>query len=246
MDTTLYVGLSHQMAMRRNMDILANNVANMNTTAFKKENVIFQEYLVEMDHTDTPNARSVSYVYDAALMRDFSEGEFKATGNPLDFALSGKNFFRVEMPDGTERFTRNGHFRVAENGDIITSSGHAVLDDLGNPISILPDDGKIDVASDGTISTKARGVIGKFGIVTFDDLSKLEKAGNSMYSSEAPAVPPQTYSLLQGMTEGSNVEPIIEITNMMNFARRYQAVAKVLEDQQNLQAKANNRLAKIN
>lgn len=246
MDTTLYVGLSHQMAMRRNMDILANNVANMNTTAFKKENVIFQEYLVEMDNTDTPTARTVAYVHDTALIRDFAEGEFKASGNPLDFALSGQNFFRVELPDGSERFTRNGHFRISDNGDIVNSQGHPVLDDAGNPVAILPDDGKIDVASDGTISTKARGVIGKFGIVTFDDLSKLEKAGNSMYSSEAPAVPSNGYSVLQGMTEGSNVEPIIEITNMMNFARRYQAVAKVLEDQQNLQAKANNRLAKVN
>ncbi|RMF12631.1 MAG: flagellar hook-basal body complex protein, partial [Alphaproteobacteria bacterium] len=106
MDTTLYVGLSHQMAMRRNMDILANNVANMNTTAFKKENVIFQEYLVEMDDTSVPTARMVAYVHDTALIRDFSEGEFKATGNPLDFALSGKNFFRVALPDGTERYTR--------------------------------------------------------------------------------------------------------------------------------------------
>ena len=245
MDTTLYVGLSHQMAMRRNMDILANNIANMNTTAFKKENVVFQEYLVEMDKTDTPAARTVSYVFDAALMRDFTEGEFKATGNPLDFALSGQNFFQVAKPDGTVNYTRNGHFRLSDEGELVTSGGNPVLDDAGNTIVFLPEDRKIEVASDGTISTNTRGIIGKLGIVTFEDLSTLQKDGSSMYSSDQDPVAPVNYTVLQGMTEGSNVQPIVEMTSMMNFARRYESVAKILEDQQNLQSKANNRLAKV-
>ncbi|MEX1147277.1 MAG: flagellar basal-body rod protein FlgF [Sphingomonadales bacterium] len=246
MDSTLFVGLSHQMAMRRNMDILANNIANMNTTAFKKENVVFQEYLVRMEKTDTPAARNVSYVHDTALIRDFSEGAFRSTGNPLDFALSGKSFFRVGLPDGTEAYTRNGHFRVSENGEIVTSSGYPVLDDGGEPIIIDPEDGSIDVSSDGTISTPLRGVIGRLGVVEFEDLSALEKAGESLYATEAVPVPAEGFTLLQGMYEGSNVEPIVEMTNMMNFAKRYQSVAKLLNDLQELQGKAANRLAKIN
>ncbi len=245
MDTTLYVGLSHQMAMRRNMDILANNIANMNTTAFKKENLIFQTYLVDMKNTDTPAASTVAYVHDAGVARDFSEGEFTATGNPLDLALSGQNFFRVQMPDGSERYTRNGHFELSDNGDIVTSSGNPILDEAGHKIAITPKDGKIEVASDGTISTAARGVIGKLGIVTFKDLSKLEKAGDSLYSASTPAVPATKLKVMQGMTESSNVEPIVEMTNMMNFARRYEAVAKMLQDQQNLEAKADDKLAKV-
>lgn len=244
MDSTLFVGLSHQMAMRRNMDVLANNIANMNTTSFKRESVVFEEYLVRMNNTETPIARNVSYVHDTALIRDFSEGAFKSTGNPLDFALSGRNFFRVGMPDGTEKYTRNGHFRLSDNGEIVTSSGHPVLDDGGNPIVIDGEDGTIDVAADGTLSTSLRGPIGRLGIVTFENLSTLEKSGESLFTAEDDPEPAENFTLLQGMYEGSNVEPISEMTQMMNFARRYQTVAKLLEDQQNLQSKANSRLAR--
>lgn len=245
MDTTLYVGLSHQMAMRRNLDILANNIANMNTTAFKKESAIFQEYLMEMDNTDTPVAREVAFVQDKALIRDFSEGNMRATGNPLDVAISGKNFFRVRLPDGSERYTRNGHFHLGDDGTLVTSSNHPVLDSGGQTIAFTPQDTKIDIADDGTVSTKERGIVAKLGVVTFDDLSKLEKVGESLFKSPAPAQPATNYTVLQAMIEDSNVQPIIEITNLMNIARRYQSVDQVLDQQQELESKAINRLSRV-
>ena len=245
MDTTLYVGLSHQMAMRRNLDILANNIANMNTTAFKKESAIFQEYLMEMDNTDTPAARDVAFVQDKALIRDFSEGNMRATGNPLDVAVNGKNFFRVRLPDGSEHYTRNGHFHLGEDGTLVTSSNHPVLDSGGQPIAFTPQDTKIDIADDGTVSTKERGIVAKLGVVTFDDLSKLEKVGESLFSSPVPASPAANYTVLQAMIEDSNVQPIIEMTNLMNIARRYQSVDQVLDQQQELESKAINRLSRV-
>jgi flagellar basal-body rod protein FlgF len=245
MDTTIFVGLSHQMAMRRNMDILANNIANINTTAFKKESAIFQEYLMEMDGTDTPAANQVAFVQDKAVIRDFAEGKMRATGNPLDVALNGKNFFVVRMPDGSERYTRNGHFRLGDDGTLVTSGNRPVLDTSGSPLVFTAQDEGIDIAPDGTVSTKGRGIIGKLNVVTFEDLSALEKAGESMFTSEAKPIPATGYSVMQAMIEDSNVEPIIEINNLINIARRYQAVAQALDQQQELESKAINRLARI-
>lgn len=245
MDTTLYVGLSHQMAMRRNMDILANNIANINTTAFKKESAIFQQYLMEMDGTDTPAAEEVAFVQDKAVIRDFTEGKFRATGNPLDLALNGKNFFMVQMPDGSLSYTRNGHFRIGDDGTLVTSSNKPVLDVDGNTIVFSDTDESIDIAVDGTISTKGRGIIGKIGVVTFSDLGNLEKAGESLFTTEDQPIPATGYKVMQAVIEDSNVEPIIEINNMINISRRYQAVAQLLDQQQELEAKAINRLARV-
>ncbi len=245
MDTTLYVGLSHQMAMRRSLDIVSNNIANMNTAAFKREAVMFREYVVTMPETEVPVARRVSYVQDVAVIRDFREGDFRATGNPLDLALEGSNFFRVRMEDGSERYTRNGHFRISENGTLVTSNGRPVLDQDGNEIVFDPLDGEINISKDGTISTRGRDVIGRIGVVTFENLNALEKVGDSLYESAIEPVPSQNFTLLQGMIEASNVEPLMEMTRMIEISRRYQAVARVLEDQQSLQGKTINRLSRV-
>lgn len=245
MDTTLYVGLSHQMAMRRSLDIVSNNMANMNTTAFKREAVMFREYVVDMRETEVPVARRVSYVQDVAVIRDFREGDFRQTGNPLDLALDGNNFFRVQMPDGTERYTRNGHFKISDEGILVTSNGRPVLDENGAEIAFDPLDGEINISKDGTISTRGRDVIGRLAVVTFDDLNALEKVGDSLYESAVEPVPAENFSLLQGMVEASNVEPLMEMTRMIEISRRYQSVAKILEDQQNMQGKSINRLSRV-
>lgn len=245
MDTTLYVGLSHQMAMRRSLDIVSNNMANMNTTAFKREAVMFREYVVDMRETEVPVARRVSYVQDVAVIRDFREGDFRQTGNPLDLALDRNNFFRVQMPDGTERYTRNGHFKISEEGILVTSNGRPVLDENGAEIAFDPLDGDINISEDGTISTRGRDVIGRIAVVTFDDLNTLEKVGDSLYDSAAEPVPADNFTVLQGMVEASNVEPLMEMTRMIEISRRYQSVARMLEDQQSMQSKSINRLARV-
>lgn len=245
MDVSLYVGLSHQMAMRRNLEIIANNMANMNTTAFKKEAVIFQEYMVTMDRTETPQARQVSYVQDKAIIRDFIEGKFRPTENPLDLALNGQNFFQVQLPDGSTRYTRNGHFSLSSDGTLVNSNGHPVLDAGGGTIQFQPDDREINVSPDGSVSTKGRGLVGKIGVVTFQNLGKLEKVGDSLYKTDEAPTTPQSYNVMRGMIEDSNVEPIIEMTNMINVSRQYQMMAKALDDQQELFTKSINRLAKV-
>ncbi|MDA5193218.1 flagellar basal-body rod protein FlgF [Govanella unica] len=245
MDVSLYVGLSHQMAMRRNIDIIANNMANMNTTSFKKEAMIFQEYMVTMKDTAIPAARKVSYVQDKAVIRDFIEGKFRPTENPLDLSLNGQNFFQVRQADGSIRYTRNGHFSLSPNGTLVTSSGLPVLDRGGSTIQFLPEDNEINVAPDGTVSTKSRGDIGQISVVSFANLGQLEKTGDSLFSSPQTPTPSQNYSVMRGMIEDSNVEPIIEMTNMINVSRQYQMMARSLEDQQDLYSKSINRLAKV-
>lgn len=245
MDVSLYVGLSHQMAMRRNLDIIANNMANMNTTAFKKEAVIFQEYMVNMRETEVPAARKVSYVQDKAVIRDFIEGKFRPTENPLDLALNGHNFFQIQQADGSVRYTRNGHFSLSADGTLINSNGHPVLDDGGSTIQFQPDDQEINVSPDGTVSTKRRGIVGKIGVVTFTNMSALEKVGDSLYKTDEAPARPESYTVMRGMIEDSNVEPIIEMTNMINVSRQYQMMARALDEQQDLFSKSINRLARV-
>lgn len=246
MDVTLYVGLSHQVAMRRNLEIIANNIANMNTTAFKKEAVIFQEYMVQMRDTDTPVARNVSYVQDKALIRDFTEGKFRPTDNPLDLALDGKNFFSVQLENGEIRYTRNGHFKISDDGVLVNSNGNPVLDQNNNVITFNPEEHEIDIAGDGTVSVNGRGAIARLGVVTFENLGQLEKVGDSLYSTSEEPQEATNFKVMRGMIEDSNVEPIIEMTNMVNVSRQYQTMAKLLEQQQDLHSKAINRLAQVN
>ncbi len=245
MDVSLYVGLSHQIGMRRNLEIIANNMANMNTTGFKKEGLLFQEYMMRMDGTDTPVAKNVSYVQDKSLIRDFTEGNFRQTDNPLDLALDGQNFFQVQDANGAMRYTRNGHFKLSDTGELTTSNGLTVLDTNGSPITFAIDDQDITISEDGTVSTQARGVIGRIAVVEFGALGQLQKVGDSLYSSPTPGTPSVSYKVTSGMIEDSNVQPIVEMTNLMNVSRQYQSVARILEDQQELQLKSINRLARV-
>lgn len=244
MDVSLNVGLSHQMAMRRNMDVIANNMANMNTVGFKKEAMMFEEYLDRMQGSSLPKARDVSYVIDRAIVRDFTEGKQRITQNPLDLALNGQNFFTVQMPDGTTSYTRNGQLTLSADGTLMTSTGHPILDRGGAPIQFMPEDTDVAIAKDGTIST-TRGEIGQIAVVQFTDLTQLEKAGDGLFLSNIAPIPSEDYVIASGMLEDSNVEPIIEMTRMMDVSRRYQSVARALEDQQELYTKSINRLAKV-
>ncbi len=234
MDNTVYVGLSHQMALSRHLEVIANNIANMNTTAFKAERVSFREYLADETATSVDGFEQLSFVYDVGVSRTLQEGEFVSTEAPLDFAIKGPGFFTVMTPSGEERYTRNGNFALNGTGALVTASGHSVLDINGNEILINRQDTSFTVAGDGTITTST-GVIGRINVVEFSDEAAMEKLGQSLFATTEAPQPALDAHIEQGMLENSNVTPILEITNMIDVLRNYQATSRLLKDYEDLQ-----------
>lgn len=222
MENSLLIALSRQTVMERHMETIANNIANAATSGFKGEQLMFVEYLAENTQGDT-----VSYVQDLAIVRDFGEGEFVTTSSPLDVAIHGKGWFVVDTPD-RRAYTRNGHFSLNPQGQMVTSSGHPVLDATGVPIKFEPNETGIKISGDGTISTTA-GVKGQIDIVAFEDEKALDKASESLFVTDAVPGKALDAKIVQGMIEGSNVKPVVEITNMIWAMRSYQAAQEVVK-----------------
>lgn len=224
MENTLYIALSRQMVMRRHLDIVANNIANASTAGYKGEQLLFVEYLAR-----TSDGQQVSFVQDLAVVRDFSEGEFIKTGGTLDAAIHGKGWFVIDTPEG-QFYTRNGHFELNRNGEIVTSAGDPVLSDRGQPIAIGTGETNIQISGDGTVSTSA-GIKGRLNIVEFPDGQVLNKVSGNLYSTDQPPEQALTAVVAQGMIEGSNVQPIIEVSNMITALRSYQSAQQVVQQE---------------
>ncbi|HYM32840.1 MAG TPA: flagellar basal-body rod protein FlgF [Candidatus Cybelea sp.] len=238
MENAVYVGLSQQTAMRRELDIVANNLANMNTSAFKAEHMLFHEFLVKAGAKEP-----VSFVEDYGVVRDMSEGRLESTNNPYDVAITGPGFLAVDTKAGT-RYTRNGHLRLGPDGQLVTESGLPVLDDRLRPITLNARDGQPTIADDGTISN-ASGTVAKLDMVQFENNQALTKQGNGLFSTDQTPLPADKSHLQQGMVEGSNVEPIREMTRMMDVLRTYETTQNMVQTDSNRQKMAIERLAKF-
>ena len=140
MQNAVLVGLSRQVALARELDVVANNIANINTTGFKADGSLFEEFLSSSARADGPAGR-VSFVRDRGVWHDMSQGPIEHTGNPLDVAVDGKGFLVVQTPRG-ERYTRNGSMQINATGQLVTSDGYPVLGD-GGPITLQPTDSQV-------------------------------------------------------------------------------------------------------
>lgn len=245
MDTLLSIGLSHQVARRRQMDVIANNIANMSTTAFKRENVMFGEYIKEASGGASKSMRQISYVQDFGISRNMADGRLEHSGNILDIALSGNGMFQVKRENGDIAFTRNGHLAFSADSTLVTSTGQEILDDAGKAIKIPPTITDLKFASDGTISSPSTGQIAKLGVVTFEDITKLKKIGNNMFIADTPTTQSTDFRLMQGVIESSNIQPIVEITRMIAVSRAYMMTAKLMDRLDQSQSRALNQLAKV-
>lgn len=203
------VALSSQLVVLHQTDVIANNLANLSTTGFKAQHVTFTQYLAQASD-GTP----ISYVQEAGTARDPTQGRMNTTGNALDVAIRGDGYFTIQTPLGP-RFTRDGHFQLDSDGQIVTSQGYPVLSDGNSPLVIPQGAGEITIGADGTVSTP-QGQVGQLGVVTFpDQMAMTETAGGYFMTSQAPQ-PATDTQLMQGSLEGSNVEPIVEITRLIN------------------------------
>ena len=243
MDNSLLVSLSQQLAAYRAMDVIANNLANASTPGFKREAAKFEEYITSMRPAeDQTGTQTLSFVKDAGIVRDISQGNIQRTGAMYDIAISGKGYFAVQTPAGI-RYTRDGHFGLDANGQIVTTDGHALQGD-GGAITITPDDGDIVIAPDGTLSGKT-GQLAKIRIVDFADAAtRMTKEGGNLYSTDQAAAI-ATGAVQQGALESSNVQPVVEIAKMIEVMRAYEATATLSKSQEDLTRQAISRLGSM-
>lgn len=245
MENALLVGLSRQMALGRELDVIANNLANVTTNGFKARSSRFAEYLSPKASFDAFKApdRRLGYVIDAGTPLDASTGAIEMTKNPLDAAIKGDGFFVVQTPGG-ERYTRNGSFQVNAAGQLVTTDGYPVSGESG-PISFSPQESGIAIAQDGTVST-TQGPRGRLRLVRFADVRSLQNEGSNVFSSTVPAQPAGTTSSIEpGAVEKSNVKPILEMTRLMEVNRAYSSVAAIIGRMDELKRTAISRLADV-
>ena len=241
MDNTLLVSLSQQLAAYRSMDLIANNIANINTPAFKRESMRFQEYVQEATPAENETGpQQISFVQDKGTVRDLTQGASTHTGAPFDLAINGKGYFTVQAPDGTSRYTRNGHFTLDGSGNIVTEDGNTLQGD-GGAIAVTSDDGDIHIAQDGTVSG-AHGQLGKIKLVDFSDETALQKEGASLYSTGQTPTAVDTPQIQQGALEESNVQPVLEMSHMLDVLRAYQTTASLTQSQEDLERNAIDKL----
>jgi len=252
MENTLLIGLSRQMALRRELDVVANNLANLNTTGFKADGNIFEEYMMPIARSDrfTGADRRLSFVLDRATWHDLSQGPLQQTGNPLDVAIDGNAFLAVQTPQG-ERYTRNGALQINGQGELVTSQGYRVVGEQG-PIVFQPGDRDIAISREGSITVREANNVtetqrGKLRLVGFAQPERLAKDGTSLFAAQAgvAAQAAPTAGFIQGSIEKSNVRSVAEMTRMIDITRTYTAIAGLLQAQGDLRRTAIERLAEV-
>lgn len=253
MQNMLLVGLSRQVTLQRELDVVANNIANINTTGFKGNGAVFEEFIGKIARQGNLSRRDaqVSFVRDRSTWTDMTQGNLERTGNPLDVAIKGNGFLTVQTPNG-ERFTRNGAFQVNSAGQLVTSEGYQVMGENG-PITMQPNDRDVRISADGTISVReganvdVESLRGKLRMTSFDNPGLLRKDGSSTFSAPngVNALPDTTSEFIQGSIEKSNVNSVMEMTRMIEVTRTYTQVASMLQQQSDLQRTAVEKLADV-
>ena len=202
------VGLSREIALRRELDVIANNLANMNTTGYQADRVAFEDYL--MPHAEASAFQNrdhdVAFVRDWATYRDTEPGARQMTGNKLDVAISAGGYLTVETPEGI-RYTRDGSLRISEQGDLMTKAGYPVLAQGGARIQLDPGETDITITGNGEITTVG-GARGALQLVAFTNEQDLEKVGGNLYAANEDIEPIEDADVrvTQGVLETSNVQ----------------------------------------
>jgi len=233
MDTTTYVALSAQVALQKELETVANNVANTGTPGFKADRPFFQAYI---DQLKGPGG-SVSFVEDAATYVDRSSGPMEITNNPLDIAVDGDALLAVAGANGTQ-YTRDGHMRVSSDGTLTDSGGRAILSSDGSPIQLPTGFEDIEIKDNGTIKAtinRQQQQVGQIGMFRPDNPIILRKGGDGLLeapqSQMQPVGPDDGARIVQGTIEGSTVQPMKEIANMTELSRAYERLQSLLSNE---------------
>ncbi len=239
------VGLSREIALRRELDVIANNLANMNTTGFQAERVAFEDYLMPRAEGTAfqPSDDDIAFVYDWATYRDVEPGARQVTGNELDIALSPGGYLTVETPQGL-RYTRDGGLQINDQGQLVTAAGHPVISLGGTPILFTPADSEITITGTGQVTTNAGGR-GTLMLVSFENEQTLEKQGNNLFVADEAVDPDPTVRVSQGVLEASNVQPVREMSRLVEVQRAYEMQAQMLRQSDQLRQEAIRQLGQL-
>ena len=244
MENVLLIATSRQMALRREMDVIANNVANVTTNGFKRRMSTAREFQMPVASADSfrrGEDRRVSFVVDRGTPLDLRLGTLEPTNNPMDVALSGNAFFVVQTPNG-ERYTRNGAMMINAAGELVNSDGHRLMGEQG-PFQFSNSDTDVRFAADGSVLT-ARGAQGRLRLVEFANPQQLQNVGANLFTVPRNVQPnPAAQARLQsGFVERSNVSPVLEISRMIEVNRAYQSVASLMTRSDEIRKSAIQRL----
>ncbi len=241
MDNAIYVGLSRQMILERELDITANNLSNVDTVGFKFESMISNDDPVTMPTLGQPPT-AVNFVAGVGVARDFTQGSLTQTGAVFDLAIDGRGFFQINTADGP-RYTRDGRFRMDASGAIVDQDG----DPVDGNIVVDPKKGPVTISPNGVVSQSGQQV-GKIAVYNFDSLAALSKAGNNQYSNDSNLTPTAAPNaqVRQGFLEQSNVEPIRQITRLIEINRAYDAIANMMSSTEDLSNSSIQRLGAVN
>jgi flagellar basal-body rod protein FlgF len=221
MDAAGYATLNRQSGLMREMGLVANNIANSSTTGFRREGVVFSEFVAALDQDP-----SLSMAHASGRHVDLSQSTLSQTGGQFDFAIQGEGFFLIDTPQG-QRMTRAGSFTPSAEGELVTPDGYRLLDAGGAPIFIPPDAKGVALAADGTLSTNGQ-PIAQVGLWRPTDLLSLKHQAGTMFAADA-VEPAEGATILQGQLEDSNVEPVSEIARMIEVQRAYELGQKFLD-----------------
>ncbi|MBI5178051.1 MAG: flagellar basal-body rod protein FlgF [Nitrospinae bacterium] len=256
MDKGIYVTTSGSLAQERMMDIITNNLANMNTHGYKADRLLFSSYMQKSLNQPvnpptpeeikkgffTKGGDETAYMMGSQTYTDFSQGALQATSSPFDIALDGDGFIAVQTPEG-ERYTRGGNFKVSAEGELVTSDGYPVLDEGNATINIGADN--FAIQEDGSVVANAKDVLAKIKVVNFPDKGVLQKTGRGLYqTNDAALAEPSTALVKQGYLEGSNINPVVEMTRMITAMRTYEAFQKSIHSHDDMTQRLINDVAK--
>lgn len=223
MDNSGYVSLTKQSGLLKEMQTIANNIANLSTTGYRREGVVFAEYIQGAG----PTAPSLSMADAHGRMTDSSQGAFAHTNGTFDFAIEGPGYFVLATPDG-ERLTRAGAFTPNYESELVSSEGYRLLDTGGSPIFVPPNASSVTLASDGTLS--ANNIpLAQIGLVVAEDPNAITRETGVLFQNASATLPVANPAVIQGFLENSNVSPVAEMARMIEVQRSYELGQKFLE-----------------
>lgn len=224
MDNASYTALTRQSGLMREMEIVANNIANAATTGYRQEGLIFSEHVKRIEG-DASLSMALGNVRQTSMM----QGALTQTGGNFDLAIEGEGFFLIETEIG-ERLTRAGNFSPDAAGNLVTPNGHRVLDTGRAPVFVPPDATQLGISPDGTISTDGRPV-GQIGLFIPLNPTSMIREDGVMFRTDDDVEPALNGRILQGFLEGSNVDPISQIARMIEVQRAYEMGQSFLQSE---------------
>ena len=232
MEAGAYISLSLATAMQRDLDVTANNIANANTAGFKGERIAFDAYL-----ESAPGGEETEFVLDVASYVDTRQGALTQTGNPFDVALNGPGWLSYRTPEGQVGYGRDGRLMLSPDGNLVTLSGAQLLDSGGAPITLPPDLSEVRISSDGTISS-VDGPLAQIGLFDLPSIQTFKREGDGFFvppeGGGGDARPAEGTEVIQGAIESSNVQPVAEVTRLMEVQRAYERANNLIDNEDKL------------